>query len=55
MDPAEMIEQILEWATENDDFDTSFVEDLNDKLERGMTLTDSQITALENIITRWNI
>jgi hypothetical protein len=54
VDPAEMIETILTWAEDHPNFDTSFVDDLNDQLSSG-DLSDSQVTALENIIEKWRI
>lgn len=55
MDAEEMIEKILAWSEDHPKFDTSFIDDLNDQMSSGRTLSDSQVTALENIMEKWHI
>jgi hypothetical protein len=56
-DASDAIEAILNWANEegNEDFDTFFVSDLQEKLDEYGELTANQEIALENICNRWNI
>lgn len=53
----EAIEGILNWSREeeNEYFDSSFVEDLQCKLEEFGELTPKQEKALENIIVKFDI
>ena len=52
----EMVDAILEWASddENDFFDTSFVESLQEQLVY-RELTSAQMEALQRIIERFGI
>ena len=45
-----LIERVLDWAADHDWFDTSFVESLQESLEKWGRLTPRQLEALENII-----
>ena len=49
------IAAVLKWAEENPDFDTSFIDSLDDWLSKGRDLTDAQETALNRIIKRFRI
>lgn len=51
------IEGILSWARDHTDvdFDTSFVEDMDDRLEEYGELTEGQDEALSNIIRSFRI
>lgn len=49
------IQGIQEWATENDNFDTTFVDDLERKLEEYGSLSVGQEDALDSIIRQWKI
>jgi len=42
-------EDILEWAGENEWFSPNTVESIYEQLERGVTLTDNQVKAINNI------
>ena len=56
MTAEEKIKMILEWADEEKpEFDTGFVESLQDQLEKKDFLTDAQEEALDNIIDKWGI
>ncbi len=56
MTAEEKIKMILEWADEETpEFDTGFVESLQDQLEKKDFLTDAQEEALGNIIDKWGI
>lgn len=46
-------EEILDWASKNDWFDTGMVESIYNKLEKGWTLTDKQVAAVKNIHERF--
>jgi len=50
-----MVEAVIDWAARRPDFDSSFVESLQERLSMGRQLTDGQRAALRNIISRWNI
>ena len=50
-----LIERVLDWAADHDWFDTSFVESLQESLEKWGRLTPRQLEALENIIDRLDI
>lgn len=52
---AATINQILEWAEEHPEFDTSFVESLHGQLSRSGELSDKQSQALHNIIEKYDI
>ncbi|MEN9440000.1 MAG: hypothetical protein RLZ33_76 [Bacteroidota bacterium] len=49
------IAQVLNWAKEKEGFDLSFIESLETNCKKNGKLSDKQVQALENIITRWNI
>lgn len=49
------IDRILEWAEAHSQFDTEFVERLDDQLDRTGELSVDQIRALDNIIEKWHI
>jgi DNA polymerase-3 subunit alpha len=51
----ELIDRILVWAADQWSFDTSFVEDMQDRLNSRGCLTPRQLAALENIVDRWHI
>ena len=50
-----LIERVLDWAADHDWFDTSFVESLQEGLEKWGRLTPRQLEALENIIDQLDI
>lgn len=49
----ELIDRILLWANDVPNFDTTFVEMMQDSLDEYGHLTDAQFVALENIIEKW--
>lgn len=51
----EKIKLIMDWAADNDSFDSSFVEDMLNRIEKGGSLTEKQSQALDNIIDKWQI
>jgi uncharacterized coiled-coil protein SlyX len=55
MDDEDKIELILEWAQYHPNFDTDYVEDLQQQLAEGQELTERQSEALDNIIERFRI
>lgn len=58
MDIGEKIDMVLEWADSEDaprDFDTSFVESLQEQFEDRGWLSDRQEEALDNIINKFGI
>ena len=55
MGDEEKIQMILDWADTQKSFDTTFVEELSDKLGEWGELTDGQSAALDNIIEKWHI
>lgn len=55
MDDSEKIEMILAWAEDHPEFDTNFVEDMEDKLDEHGSLTERQSESLDHIISRWKI
>jgi DNA polymerase-3 subunit epsilon len=50
-----LIESIYDFANEQPDFDTDFVDSLSSQLDERGYLTDRQIAALNNIVERWGI
>ena len=42
-------EEVLEWTTTNDWFNTALIKSIYDKCEKGYTLTEKQVTAVKNI------
>lgn len=55
LEQIEKLELILDWADDNPDFDTAFVEELYDCHEHRGHLTDRQEEALDNIIEKFKI
>jgi hypothetical protein len=55
MGAQEMIDLILEYARTHPDFDTDFVEQMQDWLGSGRELTDGQYSALERIVERYRL
>lgn len=57
MDQQEKITLIIDYFLNHKDkkFDTTYVYDLQEKLDEYGALTKAQERALENIITRWGI
>ena len=51
----EKIDLIKSWAEEHPDFDTTFVDSIQEKLHKNHYLTPGQFTALDNIIERWRM
>jgi hypothetical protein len=49
------LDAILEWAEDHEDFDSSFVESLQNQWEKRGFLSTKQIFAIDNIIERFNI
>ena len=54
MDYEEKIRMILDWAESKPNFDTSFLEDLLEKMEE-KGLTNRQEEAVDRIIKKWRI
>lgn len=54
-EPEDLIIRILAWAESNESFDRSFVEAMQKRLQAGGSLTERQIEALQNIISKWRI
>ena len=50
-----MIDDILSWADDHPEFDTSFVYSLQDDISSGLEPTPRQLQALENIIREWRV
>ena len=50
-----LIERVLDWAADHDWFDTSFIESLQEGLEKWGRLTPRQLAALENTIDQLDI
>jgi hypothetical protein len=49
----EKIQEIQEYAADHPDFDTTFIDSLEQQyLERG-TLSEKQVEALDNILEKW--
>ncbi len=48
---------IMSWADErgDDDFDTTFVESIQEQIEKGRDLTQKQMDAIDNIIDQFRI
>ena len=51
----EMIEAVLEWSENQDNFDDHFIVSLAKQLERTGSLSEKQALALSNIIENFNI
>ena len=49
------VEAVLDWAQDQVDFNTEFLESLQERLENGRELTERQREALDNIIEKWGI
>ncbi len=49
------IDSVLDWAKDNFNFDTTFVDSLAKRLDSGRNLTNAQVYALDNIIRRFRI
>ncbi len=45
----------MDWAEENSNFDTEFVDSLYEQFINRGELSESQIEALDNIIDKWGI
>ena len=52
---AQKIDVVLRWARDEEDFETGFVTSLQKQLTKKKTLSERQITSLDNIILRWSI
>lgn len=46
-------EKILDWASDKDWFESTFIEDMYDLLERDQELTNSQVLAINNIFQKF--
>jgi hypothetical protein len=55
MDAQSMIQAILEYACEHPEFDTTFVESLQERIDGGRELTYGQYSALERIVDSFRI
>ena len=58
MDIEEKIQMVLDWADSDDapdNWDTSFIESLQEQYEEKNWLSDRQEAALDNIIDKFNI
>lgn len=51
----DLVERILDWALDHPQFDTSWVENIRDRLEAGRALTERQMMGLENIVEKWKV
>lgn len=51
----ELIDRILLWANDVPNFDTTFVETMQDSLDEYGYLTNAQFVALETIIEKWRV
>ncbi len=51
----EYIDTIQEWALEHEDFDTSFVDSIAEQLESRGYVSDRQLSALQNIVEKWDM
>ena len=49
------VEAVLDWAQDHADFNTEFLESLQERLENGRELTERQREALCNIVEKWDI
>ena len=49
------IQAIFDFGDGNENFDTSFVESVNEQFLKNEFLTDKQMDAIDNIIERWRI
>lgn len=49
------LQAIMDWAEENSNFDTEFVDSLYEQFINRGELSESQIEALDNIIDKWGI
>lgn len=54
-DVAAIVDAVLDWATRHPQFDTGFVESLQDQMSLGRTLSARQLASLETIVERWRI
>ena len=55
MGQQEKIDSILLWAEDHSNFDTGFVDSMQDKMNLMGELTENMEDALDNIILRWKI
>lgn len=55
MSDEEKIEMVLEWAEDHPNFDTTFIESLQEALQQYDELTPAQSKGLDNIIYRFRI
>lgn len=55
MDDQEMIDIVMEYGAGHSNFDTSFAESLQEKLDEYGSLTEGQRTALDNIIEKFRM
>lgn len=55
MSDEEKIEMVLEWAEDHPNFDTTFIESLQEALQQYDELTPAQSRGLDNIIYRFRI
>ena len=51
----ERLAKLLAWASTQPNFDTKFLVSLQEKLDKGWSLSEKQIAAAENIITRFKL
>lgn len=49
------LEAIMTWAEDKPDFDTSFVESMQERYESTRGLTSNMEQAIDNIIDQWRI
>lgn len=50
---ANQIEELMEWSTENEWFDTEFIEDIYQRIEGEKRITVNQVKAVERIYTKF--
>lgn len=51
----ELVDRVLDWASEKKGFDASFVMDLDEAIAEWGQLTSAQREGLENVALKWRI
>ena len=49
------VRRILEWANDNENFDSSFVADMGNRLTEEKPMSDKQLMAINNIYNRFGV
>lgn len=55
VDDSTLVEAVLDWALEQPNFDTSFLESLQDWLDDNDCLTEGQRQAVEKIVHKYDV